>query len=62
MNRYGFDIIVANNVARRDIGFSSKYNEVVIITRDGEVREVPKMTKEEVARIILDYIKKLIGR
>ena len=62
MNRYGFDIIVANNVARRDIGFSSKYNEVVIITRDGEVREVPKMTKEEVARIILDYVKKLIGR
>ncbi len=53
MEKYGIDMIVANNVARKDIGFTSKYNEVYIITRD-RVEHIPKKTKEEVARIILD--------
>ncbi len=53
MEKYGIDMIIANNVSRRDIGFESKYNEVYIITRN-RVEHVPKKTKEEIARIILD--------
>ena len=53
LEKYGVDIIVANNVARKDIGFTSKYNEVYIVTKD-KVEHIPKKTKEEIARIILD--------
>ncbi len=53
MEKYGIDMIIANNVSRRDIGFESKYNEVYIITRN-RVEHVPKKTKEGIARIILD--------
>jgi len=54
--RYGFDIIVANNVARKDIGFSSVYNEVVIIGNDFE-RRIGKEYKYIIARELLDIIK-----
>ncbi len=53
LENYGIDMIIANNVARKDIGFTSKYNEVYIITKD-KVEHIPKKTKEEIARIILD--------
>jgi len=53
---HGFDIVVANNVARRDIGFSSRYNEVVIIG-NGWVKNVSKSPKEVVARHIVDQVK-----
>ncbi len=62
MERYGFDITVANNVARKDIGFASKFNEVIIIMKDGKIIDVPKTTKVEVARIILDQVVKLLKR
>jgi len=56
-----FDIIVANDVSRTDIGFASDYNEVYIIHRDGEVVKVSKTLKSEVARRILDEVKKMLG-
>ncbi|MEM4911742.1 MAG: phosphopantothenoylcysteine decarboxylase, partial [Metallosphaera sp.] len=54
--RHGFDIIIANNVARKDIGFSSEYNEVVIIGNNFEKR-IEKEYKYLLAREILDIIK-----
>ncbi len=61
LEKYGIDMIVANNVSRRDIGFTSIYNEVYIITKD-RVEHVPKKTKEEIARIILDKALELTRR
>lgn len=60
MSEYKLDIVVANNVARSDIGFSSRLNEVYIINKKGDVIHVPKLPKEEIARIILDYTKELL--
>ncbi len=54
--RHGFNIIVANNVARKDIGFSSEYNEVIIIT-DRYVKKIDKASKIVIAREILDTVK-----
>ncbi len=59
LEEYGFDIIVANNVARRDVGFGSDLNEVIIIKRGGKYRHVPKMPKLLVARAILDEVRSL---
>jgi len=56
MERHGFDMVVANNVARRDIGFSSTHNEVLIVTRD-RIIKVSKSPKWIVARRILDVVK-----
>ena len=51
--KYNADIIVANNVARKDVGFASDYNEVIIAYGDKHVK-IPKMNKRLVARRLLD--------
>lgn len=55
MERKRLDMIVFNDIARRDIGFSSDYNEVTILTPAGETR-VERAPKETIAEIILDNI------
>ncbi len=62
LEEHGFDMIVANNVARKDIGFESDMNEVIIVRRDGKYRHVPKMPKLLVARAVLDEVRDLEGR
>jgi phosphopantothenoylcysteine decarboxylase/phosphopantothenate--cysteine ligase len=53
--RKGLDAVVVNDIARADIGFEGPDNEVVILTRDGE-RHVPRGTKAEVARAVLEAV------
>ena len=52
----GVDIVVANDVARTDIGFGSDYNEAHVVTKDGKVRNLPKASKNEIAAKILDIL------
>jgi phosphopantothenoylcysteine decarboxylase/phosphopantothenate--cysteine ligase len=47
------DLVVYNDVARNDIGFDSRDNEVVLITREGEKR-VAKAPKSRIAAAVLD--------
>lgn len=56
MEKKNIDAIVTNDVSRADIGFSSDYNEVTVIFRDGTEEAVPKKEKEEVALLILEMI------
>jgi phosphopantothenoylcysteine decarboxylase / phosphopantothenate---cysteine ligase len=53
--RKGLDAVVVNDIARADIGFEGPDNEVVILTREGE-RHVPRGTKAEVARAVLEAV------
>lgn len=57
LDKRGFDIIVANDVSRRDIGFTVDYNEVLLVSKKGYRELVSKSLKEVVARKILDLIK-----
>lgn len=50
------DMIVANDVSVDGVGFGSDYNAVKIIRHDGNLKEVPRMSKEQVAHIILDEL------
>jgi phosphopantothenoylcysteine decarboxylase/phosphopantothenate--cysteine ligase len=50
------DLIVANDVGREDIGFSSKDNEVYIIDKHKHITHVEKNTKRYVASKILDVV------
>jgi phosphopantothenoylcysteine decarboxylase/phosphopantothenate--cysteine ligase len=52
----GIDLLVANDVSRRDIGFDAEDNEVLLIDRWGGSRALPRMAKTAVADAILDEI------
>ncbi len=57
MQRHNFDLIIANNVKRKDIGFSSEYNEVIMVDKGQNIIKVEKAYKTIVARRILDVIR-----
>ena len=52
------DFIVLNDISRNDIGFGSDFNEISIIDKKGNIKEVPKTNKRLIARAILDYVLK----
>lgn len=54
--RKNLDMIVANSIAQEGAGFQADTNIITIITEQGQ-RPVEKMTKEDLADIILDEIK-----
>ena len=53
------DLIVANDVSRSDAGFDVDTNAVRLLYRDGSSEELPLLSKDEVARQLLDRIAKL---
>jgi phosphopantothenoylcysteine decarboxylase/phosphopantothenate--cysteine ligase len=54
------DMIVANDVSRDDAGFETDTNVVKMIYGDGHVEDLPLMTKDEVADMVLDKVKELL--
>jgi len=55
------DLLVVNDVSKRDIGFDADDNQVVLLDRWGGALELPKMPKLEVAGAILDRVLELRG-
>jgi len=55
----GIDLLVANDVSRRDVGFDSDDNEVLLIDRWGGARTLPRMAKSDLAEAILSEILRL---
>lgn len=56
------DMIVLNDISRKDSGFGSDYNEVIVISKDGRLKKIPKNTKRIIARGIWDEIVKNQGK
>ena len=54
------DFIVANDLTKEGAGFNTDTNIVKIIDADGNMEDYPKMSKEDVADIILDKVKGII--
>ena len=54
------DLIIANDVSKKDSGFNSEYNKVSIIDKKGKIISIPKSKKSYVAnaiaKIILDKL------
>jgi len=48
------DLIVANDIAARDAGFEVDTNRVVLLDRSGTQEKLPLMSKDEVARIVVE--------
>ncbi|GAA6759663.1 bifunctional phosphopantothenoylcysteine decarboxylase/phosphopantothenate--cysteine ligase CoaBC [Thermus oshimai] len=55
--RKNLDLIALNYVGREGVGFGSEENEVVLLSRTGEVEELSRRPKREVAHRILDWVK-----
>ena len=50
------DLIIANDVSKKDSGFNSEYNKVTIIDKSGKVTSVPKNKKSFIANILAKII------
>ena len=53
---------MANDVTKAGIGFGSEDNEVTLIDASGTIKEVPRLSKDEVAHIILDAVLKILKK
>jgi len=53
----GADLIVGNLVGTEDSGFGVQTNRALLAFQGGEVRELPIMSKRELAGLILDLVK-----
>lgn len=58
--RKNLDLLVANDIKRKDIGFESDFNQVTLIYPDHRQEELPKRSKREISRLIWDRIEKII--
>ena len=52
----GCDYIIANDISRSDIGFSTDENEVYIIDKEFNITHIEKSTKIDISRKILEKI------
>ena len=56
IQKKGCDYLIANDISRKDIGFSSDYNEVTILDKNGGMIKLERASKSEIARGILKVI------
>jgi phosphopantothenoylcysteine decarboxylase/phosphopantothenate--cysteine ligase len=54
------DLIVANDVTKTEAGFGAETNQVKMLYPSGEIKELPLMPKEEISKLILDEVVKLL--
>ena len=52
----GCDYLIANDISRKDIGFSSDYNEVSILDKNGGIKKLERADKRTIARKIFEEI------
>ena len=57
----GVNLVVGNDISRAGIGFGADENEVYVVGRGGE-RFVPRASKFDVARVILDSMMAQMGK
>ena len=56
LQRKNLDYVLANDITAKDIGFASNDNKVTIISKDGNLVPLEKMSKRSVARTLFDII------
>ena len=59
LERKNLDFIVANDVSRVGSGFDVDTNTVVFVWPGGETEALPPQSKDEVARALLDRVRRL---
>jgi phosphopantothenoylcysteine decarboxylase/phosphopantothenate--cysteine ligase len=57
--RKGCDLLVANDISRPGTGFDADDNQVVLVGANGQIEELPRLSKAQVAAQLLDRVEKL---
>ena len=60
LTKKNLDLLVANDVARKDIGFASDSNEVTLLTKNQKPKHLKRASKQVIAGAILDEIVRLM--
>ena len=56
IQKKGCDYLIANDISRKDIGFSSDYNEVTILDKNGGMKQLERADKISIAHKIFEEI------
>ena len=56
IKKKGCDFLIANDISRKDIGFSSDYNEVTVLDKDGNMKKLERADKMTIAKQIFKVI------
>lgn len=56
ISKKGCDYLIANDISRKDIGFSSDFNEVTILDKNGKMKKLEKADKTTIAYQIFEEI------
>lgn len=56
IQKKGCDYLIANDISRKDIGFSSDYNEVTILDKNGGMKKLERADKTTIAYQIYEEI------
>ena len=56
IQKKGCDYLIANDISRKDIGFSSDMNEVYILDKNQNISHIERNTKQNIAKKILEKI------
>lgn len=59
LKKKNLDMIVANDVSRKDAGFGTDTNAAILLCKDGTRQQTGLIKKDELANLILDKIKTL---
>jgi phosphopantothenoylcysteine decarboxylase/phosphopantothenate--cysteine ligase len=57
LKKKNLDLIVANDISAPGIGFQSDSNQVTLIDKAGNIDPLPRLSKREIADVLLDRIK-----
>ena len=56
IQKKGCDFLIANDISRKDIGFSGDYNEVYVLDKSLNITKIEKNTKENIAIQIMELL------
>ena len=56
------DLLIANDISQKEIGFGSDFNQVQLFSPEGRESKTSKLRKKEISRIILDEIEARRGQ
>lgn len=60
LNEKGLHLIIANDISLEDSGFESDYNIVTLLDKQGQINNLPRLPKTQIAEIIMDKIEELL--
>jgi phosphopantothenoylcysteine decarboxylase/phosphopantothenate--cysteine ligase len=61
LKKKNLDLIVANDISAPGIGFQSDSNQVTLIDKAGTIDPLPRLSKREIADVLLDRVKVAIS-